>query len=310
MAILVTGALGFIGSNLVPKLLKSGHNVLGFDNLSNAAPGVTDRMKSECGPLWRNFKFYRIDVRDSSQMQNILANEMVDSIVHLAAVGSVPRSFEFPIDTVSVNDAGFVNICYLASVLKITKLVFASSSSVKNLKSPYAFSKKQNEEFAKVWCNQAGINYVGLRFHNVYGPGQRADSPYAAVIPRFIQMKKPTVYGDGEQTRDFTFVDDVCHAIKLALMYSESKSGIYDIGTGHQTSLNQVLELLGKKDKADYQPPRVDDARSSYAVIPPAFNDFGWSPEYSIGDGLEITKKYFESLGKKKNEMGSTVSPV
>lgn len=307
MSILVTGALGFIGSNLVPKLLKAGHNVVGFDNMSNTGANVTDRMKAESEGLWRNFKFYKIDIRDVNQMQNILANEKVEAIAHLAAVGSVPRSYDTPIDTVSVNEAGFVNVCFLAGLLKIKRIIFASSSSVKKddekKHSPYSFSKKQNEIFAQIWCPQANINYVGLRFHNVYGPGQREDSAYAAVIPRFISMKKPVVYGDGFQSRDFTFVNDVTEAIRLAITYSEEHSGIYDIGTGMETNLNEILGMLDKS--ATYLPSKIGDVKSSCAVTMPAYSDFNFKSEWGIKYGLEATKKHFEDKKQKRAQQAS-----
>lgn len=307
MNILITGCMGFIGSNLVGSVLNSGHNVIGFDNLTNASINPTDRMKYMAGENWKNFKFYKVDITHAQQMMSILANESIDLVIHLAAVGSVPRSFSTPVATVCSNELGFVTMLNVAGAIGVKRFVFASSSSVygdngKDIKtegeegpvtSPYALSKRMNEEFARLWCNQAKMNYVGLRFFNVYGPGQRPDSIYSAVIPKFINSNEITIYGDGETTRDFTFVSDVVRAIGAASEYTKDGSTIVNVGKGNGSTINELAKLL-KKDKIVYKPNRVGDVKVSIANPDKAEEELNFVAQTSIEEGLEITKEFYE----------------
>lgn len=304
MKILVTGCVGFIGSNLVPHLLNLGHEIVGFDNLFNPSIRPTDRMKQASGDNWKNFKFYKVDIRSGPEMQTILLNEKVDAVIHLAAVGSVPRSFLNPLQTVSVNELGFVTLLQVMAVLKIPRLVFASSSSVygdslKRVKiegeegnplSPYAISKRANELFASVWCPQVGINYVGLRFFNVYGPGQLVHSDYAAVIPKFIN-NEPVIYGDGLAVRDFTYVDTVVEAIEKALEYSANKSTICNVGTGQGTRITDLATMIGKTPT--YQDARLGDIQCSIASTKLCEDTLDHYPWTSIQMGIELTKEFY-----------------
>lgn len=313
MNILVTGCMGFIGSNLVSKLLNDGHSVLGFDNLVNPSLSPTDRMKATSGDNWQRFKFYKLDVTNTTQMLSILANEKIDAIVHLAALGSVPRSFQFPLNVVHANELGFVSVLHTANLLGIKQFIFASSSSIygmndKEVKtegqegfplSPYALSKKTNECFAQVWCPRVGINFVGLRFFNVYGPGQLPRSPYSAVIPKFINEDTPIVFGDGKTVRDFTFVDDVCDAISLSLEFSKEKSTIVNVGKGVGVSLNALIQILEKTPT--YEGARIGDIPISIANPEKAKKELGFVAKVSIAQGLDITKKYYEGV---HNDLG------
>lgn len=309
--ILVTGALGFIGSNLVPKLLKSGFKVIGIDNLTNAGHDSTTRMKREAGEkLWPNFNFYKLDVRDFDVIKTVTINHQPEAIIHLAAVGSVPRSFADPLNTIKNNDVGFVSIMQLAASIGIEKVVYASSSSVygsnndplRNERhvghalSPYALSKQMNEMFATIWGPQTGIETTGLRFFNVYGPGQKADSAYSAVIPRFICEKNPRVNGDGSIVRDFTYVVDVCEAIMRAL-YTFRKSFVVNVGTGNPVDLNYLLSLLNKQKSAVYVDSRPGDVKSSIADTALSEKLLNWKARYHIGDGLMETIAYYKSIG-------------
>lgn len=309
MNILLTGALGFIGSNLSIRLLNEGHNVVAFDNLSNAMESSTSRIKSSVGDKWANFKFYKIDIRSFEAMYAICANEQIDIIINLAALGSVPRSLTLPAEYVDVNERGFVNVCRLATHLGIRRVVYASSSSVygdattdyrtegqegKPL-SPYAISKLHNELFANVWVKQTGIEFVGLRFFNVYGPGQNPFSEYSAVIPKFICTARPQVNGDGTVVRDYTFVDDVCSAIIISMTQQLQKNSIVcNIGTGQGTSLNGLLVHLHKLTVASHGSARPGDVQCSIASTTLAEELLGFKAETKLKDGLKMTEEYFK----------------
>lgn len=305
MKILVTGCMGFIGSNVVPSLLNSGHDVVGLDNLFQPSIRPTDRMKEISKGRWDAFKFYKGDIREHGVLETVFAHEGIDAVVHLAAVGSVPRSFSNPGLTTSVNIGGFVNVLTMAARFQVPRFVYASSSSVYgdshrlmktegeegNTLSPYALSKKMNEEFARIWAPAAHVNTVGLRFFNVYGPGQLPDSPYSAVIPRFITAP-PVVHGDGSTTRDFTFVGDVARAIEFSLAYADKASTVVNVGTGVGTSLKKLLVYLEKTAK--HQPERVGDIHYSIASVVKAKTEIGFEAETKIEDGIKITRAFYE----------------
>lgn len=311
MNILVTGACGFIGSNLCAHLLNAGHNVLGFDSLVNASLNPTDRIKKSSGKSWENFKFYQVDIRDLATMKSIVAGYgKIDHIVHLAALGSVPRSFAHPDEVIDVNCKGFANVMMLASDMNCKRIVFASSSSVygddqsklrveehtgKQL-SPYALSKMQNEQFAEIWCKNIPLEYVGLRFFNVYGQGQLPESKYSAVIPRFINGEKITIYGDGETIRDFTYVDDVCTAIMLSLS-TTNHGRIYNVGTGIETNLKKLAALCAQnKKEINHIAERPADIKESVASTWKAEKRLNFKATTSIEDGISYTIAYYESL--------------
>lgn len=311
MTILLTGALGFIGSNLSIRLLNEGHKIIAFDNLCNALESSTSRIKSSVGENWSNFKFYKIDIRSFEAMYAICANEQIDIIINLAALGSVPRSLSLPAEYVDVNERGFVNVCRLATHLGIRRIVYASSSSVYgdsisdfrtegylgNPLSPYALSKHHNEVFADIWAKQTGIEFVGLRFFNVYGPGQNPFSEYSAVIPKFICTARPQVNGDGTVTRDYTFVDDVCDAIVNSMDVKLHMNSVKcNVGTGQGTNLNGLLSLLGKLDVAMFGSPRPGDVKRSIASTDYAGAVIKFNAKTNLKDGLKITEEYFKGI--------------
>lgn len=309
MKILVTGCCGFIGSNLVSELLNEGHEVIGFDNLFQPSIDPTDRMKSKSGQNWANFKFWKVDIRDYETMKTIAANEKPDAIVHLAALGSVPRSFAQPNEVMAVNVNGFINVVNLASTLNCSRIVFASSSSVYgddqsptrvedkigNPLSPYALSKRINEQFAELWCKNIALEYIGLRFFNVYGAGQLVDSPYSAVIPRFINGKEIIVYGDGSSIRDFTYVDDVCEAISLSLT-TKNTNTIYNVCTGNGTTLKKLADLCKKNKEVKHIEPRPMDIKESIGSTFKAEELLKFKATIGINEGISNTIKYYESL--------------
>lgn len=306
MNILVTGCMGFIGSNLVSKLLNQGHHVIGFDNLSKPSIAPTDRIKKESKENWKNFRFYNCDILDMHNMKSILAaNNRLNVVIHLAAMGSVPLSYIHPSKCVDNNIVGFTNVLELSKIFEVKNFVFASSSAVYGKsqielrsegsltlpKSPYGLSKKVNEEMA-VMLTPPTMSFVGLRFFNVYGPGQSMNGYYTPVIPNFITKEKPEVYGNGEVIRDFTYVDDVCDAI-IKSMYCTSNA-IVNVGTGIQTSLNQLLIYLNKKEQAIYTDQRHGDVLKSYADTKYAKNVLNFEAKMSIVDGLKITKAFYD----------------
>ena len=309
MRIVLTGCLGFIGSNLVPFLLKAGHTVVGIDNRVNAGEDSIERIHLNTPEKYLNkFSYFSRDIIDRDGMLDTITGT-VDAVIHLAAWGSVPRSFASPLKYALNNEAGFVSVMEAAREWGALKVIFASSSSVygdnaEEIKregqegqplSPYALSKKTNETFANIWGPRQDLITVGLRFFNVYGPGQRAKSFYSAVIPKFINEETPSVFGDGETTRDFTYVDDVCDAIMLALDCEESTT--VNVGAGGKTSLNDLLDLLGKRDAAIYLSARKSDAPQSRACTVKAEKVLGFRARVSFKEGLEKARAYYEQRG-------------
>jgi len=306
--IVVTGGAGFIGSSLVEELLKE-NNVTVIDNLfTGKMKNISDFMNHE------NFKFYRADILDLEFLKKIL--EDTDYIFHLAAIPSVKRSMENPEATNEVNIKGTLNVLRAATNSSVKKLIFASSSSVygdskilpkkedfpPNPKSFYAVSKLVGELYCKIFNDLYGLRTVCLRYFNVYGPKQDFKSDYAAVIPKFIkhilENKKLVIYGDGSQTRDFTFVKDVVNANILA-MKKNNITGVFNIARGNNISINEIAmlisEYLNKNIEIVYADPRSGDVKHSLADIQRAKKYLGYMPQYSIKKGLKVTIEWYLS---------------
>lgn len=313
MKVIVTGCMGFIGSNLVPYLLNNGFEVIGIDNLLNPSLMPTDRMKAAT-PHWDKFKFWNADIRDLQTMYSIFVNEQPNDVIHLAALGSVPRSWDQPGLVTDINERGFINVLQAATAVKCRRFVFASSSSVygptdKNVKwegqqvypaSPYALTKLNNERFAHLWCFTSGMEWMALRFFNVYGPGQRFDSDYSAVIPKWIKSDPITIFGDGTTIRDFTYVADVCRGIFKSLICKE-RNEIINIGTGFGTNLETlattIQSIIPKEIKhGDFRP---GDSRISIADPNKMQNILGLKSMSKIEDGLKETIAFYQSLDGK-----------
>lgn len=313
MKILVTGCFGFIGSNLVPYLLNKGNiEVIGIDNLLNPSIDPSSRIKSNCNPgSWERFKFWNADIRDLQNIYSILINEQPNYIIHLAALGSVPRSWDQPGVVTDINERGFINLLQASTAIKVKRFVFASSSSVygptdKNIKwegsqlfpaSPYALTKVNNERFCDLWCGNMGMEWMALRFFNVYGPGQRFDSNYSAVIPKFIKEETININGDGLTIRDFTYVSDVCYYLFQSLI-SKKHSLAVNIGSGYGTNLNKLAEIISERFKKEkvYKDPRPNDAKISIADTARLFETLGEIKMTSIEQGLSKTMYYYDSL--------------
>jgi UDP-N-acetylglucosamine/UDP-N-acetylgalactosamine 4-epimerase len=304
--VLITGGAGFIGSNLVEYLLKYniGH-VRVLDNLSN---GYKANIEPFIGQP--NFEFIEGDIRDLPTCQK--ACEGMDYVLHQAALGSVPRSINDPITTNEVNISGFLNMLVAVKDQKVKRMVYAASSSTygdsKELPkvedkigkplSPYAVTKVVNEIYADVFAKTYGLETIGLRYFNVFGPRQSPNGAYAAVIPLFMQAvkknKPATINGDGGTTRDFTFVENVVQANIKAMLVDkpEAVNQIYNVACGERISLNELWEnictIAGKKIAAVHKESRVGDIRDSLANIDKIKSLLGYKPNVSTIKGLEI----------------------
>lgn len=308
MKVVVTGGCGFIGSNIAEELIKK-HYVVVIDDLSTGRIENIQSLQDK-----ENFEFVRGNITDLDLLKQIF--EDVDCIFHQAAIPSVQRSVENPLDTNEANIKGTLNVLIAARDCGVKKVIYASSSSVygdtpelpkkENMKpnpqSPYAVSKLTGEYYCEVFSEIYGIKTVCLRYFNVYGPKQNPASEYAAVIPRFINRvlnnQPPVIFGDGNQTRDFTFVGDIVKANILAM--EKNVEGVFNIAYGQQISINElankIMEIVGVKLNPVYDKPRPGDIRNSLADISLAKQKLGYMPEYSLEKGLEVTIRWFSTL--------------
>ncbi|MEX2350248.1 MAG: SDR family oxidoreductase [Flavobacteriaceae bacterium] len=308
---LITGGAGFIGSNLVAYLLK--YKAKKVRVLDNLATGFLKNI-SEFRDL-SNFEFMEGDIRDLESCKKAMRD--MDFVSHQAALGSVPRSINDPITSNNVNINGFLNMLVAQKESpSVKRLVYAASSSTygdsKKLPkveneigrplSPYAVTKYVNELYADVFYKTYKTQTIGLRYFNVFGPNQSPTGAYAAVIPLFMQAlkdkKAPTINGDGEQTRDFTYVENAVQANVRAFFAEENAvNEVFNVAYGEQISLNSLWENLQEisntKLEAVFGPPRVGDVRDSLADISKAKELLGYQPEFSVYDGLKITWKHF-----------------
>jgi UDP-N-acetylglucosamine 4-epimerase len=313
MQVLVTGGAGFIGSNLVGKLLQQ-DKVSFVRVLDNLATGFAENIKEFTGHP--RFQFMEGDIRDYSTCQK--ACEGIDAISHQAALGSVPRSISDPLTTNEVNITGTLNIFTAAKEMKVKRVVYAASSStygdhpglpkqenkIGNPLSPYAVTKYVNELYAQVYSKLYKLELIGLRYFNIFGPRQSPKGPYAAVIPLFVKAllenKAPVINGDGQHSRDFTFVDNAVQANIAALFTGNEKAlnQVYNIAFGQQTSLLQLFEALKKQAGSSlvpvYGPDRAGDVKHSLADISKAKNLLGYIPSFSVEQGLEETFKWYK----------------
>lgn len=312
MKILITGGAGFIGSNLVEHLLqKPGIQLVRvLDNLATGNLKNIEVFESDS-----KFEFVQGDIRDYENC--LLACDGIDVISHQAALGSVPRSINDPLTTNDVNITGTLNIFTAAKEKKIKRVVYAASSStygdhpglpkvedkIGNPISPYAVTKYVNELYANVFANLYKMELIGLRYFNVFGPRQNPQGPYAAVIPLFIKAvldnEPPVMNGDGEHSRDFTYVSNAVHANDCALFTKnpEAVNQVYNIAYGERTSLNQVFETIKEIAGSDlapkYGPERTGDVKHSLADISKAKKLLQYHPPVSVRDGLKIAFEWY-----------------
>lgn len=311
---LVTGAAGFIGSNLTQALLELDQTVIGLDNLSTGHRRNVEDVLASPGISRERFKFLEGDIRDPHTCRE--ACRGVRYVLHQAALGSVPRSIENPVASHQSNVDGFLNMLVAARDEGVQRFVFASSSSVYGDHpglpkieaetgqplSPYAATKAVNELYADVFARAYGLEYVGLRYFNVFGRRQDPNGAYAAVIPRWIGQllagEQCHIYGDGETSRDFCYIDNVVQANLLAATDGSSASAnqVYNVAVGERTTLNQLFGML-RDGLADFQPEiasaqpaysdfRAGDVQHSLASIDKISERLGYVPEYTVSDGL------------------------
>lgn len=308
---LVTGGAGFIGSNLVERLLELGCAVIVLDNFSTGEEeNLKEFMNNE------NFTLIEGDVRNIEDCRKACRN--ADYILHQAALGSVPRSIEDPISTSASNICGTLNMMIAARDSKVKRFVYASSSSVygdaqelpkreekigKPL-SPYAISKLVGELYGKNFYELYGLPAIGLRYFNVYGKKQNCNSVYAAVIPRFVEKllkdERPTIYGDGNQSRDFTYVENVVEAnLAACIADSEAFGEVFNIGNGGRVSINElyskICELLHMDITPVYAPERCGDVKHSNADISKAKKGIRYKPAYTFDEGLRLCIDWYKN---------------
>lgn len=307
---LVTGGAGFIGSNLVEALLKKGYVVRVLDNLSQGKQENIDIFS-------KNKKYMCIhgDIRDFETCLTV--TEDVDYVLHQAAWGSVPRSIEQPLLYEEINIRGTLNMMEASSRNKVKKFVYASSSSVYgdepalpkvegkegDVLSPYGLTKQANEEYGKLYHKLYGLDTYGLRYFNVFGRRQDFNGAYAAVIPKFIKQllrnESPTIYGDGQQSRDFTYIENVIEANLKACKASSDVAGeVFNIAYGRRETLENVYASLSRALKKDIKPvyakERVGDIRHSHADINKAKEMLGYSPDWTFDRGIETAIEWYK----------------
>lgn len=310
---LITGGAGFIGSNIVNYLLKNNaKHVRVLDNLSN---GYKANIKSFLN--LPNFEFIEGDIRDLETCKQAMID--IDYVSHQAALGSVPRSINDPITSNNVNVSGFLNMLVALKESKTVKrMVYAASSSTygdsKTLPkvedtigkplSPYAVTKYVNELYADVFGKTYNTDVVGLRYFNVFGPKQSPNGAYAAVIPLFMEAvnknKAATINGDGEQTRDFTYVDNAVQAnVKSFFASDKAKNEVFNIACSERISVNKLWDIINvsakKNIKAKFGPTRAGDVKDSLADISKAKELLDYQPQFSVKEGLKLTWDYFKN---------------
>jgi len=311
--VLVTGGAGFIGSHLTEALLRRGHMVRVLDNFSTGK-----RQNLEFSQRYPNLEIMEGDIRDQKACKESMRD--VEFVLHEAALPSVQRSVEDPQITNAVNAVGTLNVLVAARDAGVKRVIYASSSSIygdtpalpkaetmpPNPLSPYALQKYVGEQYCRLFCQLYGLETASLRYFNIFGPKQDPASIYSAVIPRFIRAlhrkEPPVVYGDGEQSRDFTYIDNVVHANLLAISAKRLQGNIINIACGSRTSLNQLISILQKVLKSGispvYQEARKGDVKHSLADITRAKELLNYEAQVQIESGLEKTVDSFRRLGE------------
>jgi Nucleoside-diphosphate-sugar epimerases len=307
---LVTGVAGFIGSNLTTELLDRGYTVRGIDNFETGR-------KSNIKSLNDNdeFTFHEGDIRDTDLLAELVDD--VDLLFHQAAVPSVPRSVEDPVTSTDANCTGTATVLDAARRANVETAVVASSSSVygssetlpkvetmtASPESPYALSKHYTEKLAMQFSDLYEIQTVALRYFNIFGPRQDPSGEYAAVIPKFINLiqkdERPVIYGDGEQSRDFTYIDNAVEA-NIRAAEGDVTGEIFNVGCGGRVTINELVERLNDILETDirpiYDPPRAGDVRHSHADISKATELLEYNPRISFEAGLERTVDYYRRM--------------
>jgi len=317
MKYLITGGAGFIGSNIAHELIKRGEDVRIIDNFSTGN-------KVNVSDIEDKIELIDGDIRDFWTVQQVL--EGIDYVLHQAALPSVPRSISNPLTSNSVNIDGTLNLLEASRQVGVKRFVMASSSSVygdtpklpkkedmpTDPLSPYAVTKLTNEKYCKVFYELYGLETVCLRYFNIFGPRQDPKSEYAAVIPKFITAlldgRQPIVFGDGEQSRDFTFISNAVDANLLAAKSISAPGKYYNIACGAQYTLNALLdmlrEIIGSDIQAMYTSPNQGDIKHSFADISYARTDLSFNPKMDFKAGLKKTVEWFTTLQSSQTPSG------
>jgi len=304
---LVTGGAGFIGSHIVHRLVADGHKVRVVDNLCT---GSMERLSAIRGGI----DFIAADLADPAACEGAVSG--VDYVLHQAAIPSVQRSIRSPTESNRANITATLNLLESCRRHGVKRMIYAASSSVygntavlpkredmtPEPMSPYGLQKYVGERYCALYRDLYGLETVSLRYFNVFGPRQDPSSEYSAVIPKFVTRllagESLTVYGDGEQSRDFTYIDNVVEANLLALVAANAPGKVFNIGCGERISLNRLIQLLenilGVKAKVEYVPPRPGDVRDSLAAIDLARQVLGYTPAVSVDEGLRRTVEAFK----------------
>lgn len=312
MRYVVTGGAGFIGSNTVEELVHRGHSVVVLDDLS---AGKEDNLAE----VRNKITFIKGSITDIETVRK--AMHEAEYVLHLAARTSVPRSVKDPIETNKINIDGMLNVLVAARDAKVKRLVFAASSSAYGETptlpkteemqpapiSPYGVTKLVGELYAQVFGRCYGLENVCLRYFNIFGPRQDPSSPYSGVLAKFctafLEDGQPLIFGDGEQTRDFTYIENAVQANLLACEAPNVSGKVFNIGTGSRSSLNQTVDLLRKISekplKVKYDPPRDGDIRDSLADISQARNFLGYNPQVGFEEGLRRTFDWYRAVQAK-----------
>jgi nucleoside-diphosphate-sugar epimerase len=299
--VLVTGGAGFIGSHIATRLVEQGERVRVLDNFSNSTPANLDHIRDD-------IELIVGDLRSEDDVRRSV--EGVDLVFHEGALGSVPRSIADPKTSFDVNAMGTLNLLNAARDAEVRRIVYASSSSPTLPKhegmkpmpiSPYAVSKLAAEQLCVAFCLTYGLETVSLRYFNVFGPLQNPESQYAAVMPKFMTAyasgQRPTIFGDGEQSRSFTYVDNVVDGNLLAAFAPDAAGKVMNLASDRNYSVNHIARemarLLEVRFNPTYEPPRAGDVRDSLADITIARNVLGWEPRISLEEGLKRTVEAF-----------------
>ncbi len=337
---LVTGAAGFIGSNIVEHLLRLNQHVIGFDNFATGHQRNLDEVHGLVSPeQWTRFTMVRADIRNLEECRRACRD--VQFVLHHAAVGSVPHSIEDPLYAHAVNVTGTLNLLVAAREAKVRRFVYASSSAVYgddatlpkiestlgNCLSPYAVSKLADELYAQVFGRCYGLETVGLRYFNIFGPRQDPNGAYAAVIPKWISAmihgEEVVINGDGETTRDFCYVADVVQANILAATSDspDAIGGTFNVARHSKTTLNELFEILRgrlarfyphlEKLRPTYRDFRLGDVRHSDASIDAAQRILGYTSQYTVVQGLDTALDWYrKNLGEKfRDAVATSLSP-
>lgn len=315
MKFLITGGAGFIGSHIVERLLKEGHSVVVLDNLSS---GKEENLSFVIGgPSVSRFKLIRGDIRDKDACAR--ACEGVDAVFHQAALRSVPKSMQAPHEYNEVNIDGTLNMLEAARANKAKRFVFASSSSVYGdtskfpqaetdyplLISPYALSKLAGEYYCRIFSSAYGLETACLRYFNVFGPRQALDDEYAVVIPKFIYCilndQPPPIFGNGKQSRDFTYIDNVVEAnILAATGQCKTSHDVFNVANGKDNTVLQLVEylnkIIGKNIQPQFLPVRAGDVFRTLADVSKIKTKLNYAPKVDFEEGLRKTVEYFETL--------------